>query len=86
MVSLAPFKPSCSVYGRECFLEFLWQRVGNDADLCDLAGKASPAGANGDRVANLEATEARDRTMPQRTDACRRSPSLARPDAPPRRA
>ena len=37
-VSLARFEPSCSVYGRECLLEF-WQRVGNDTDLGDLAGE-----------------------------------------------
>jgi len=42
MVSLARFEPSCSVYGRECLLEFFRQRAGNDADLCDLAGKAPP--------------------------------------------
>ena len=61
MVSLAPFEPSCSVYGRECFLEFFRQRVGNDANVGDLAGQARPAGANGDGIADLEAIKARDR-------------------------
>src|SRR5262249_3581953 len=59
---LARFESSCSVYGRECLLELFRQRAGNDADLCDLAGKAPPpAGANGDGVAHLEALPARDR-------------------------
>jgi hypothetical protein len=61
MLSLARFEPSCSVYGRECLLEFFRQRVGNDTDLGDLAGQARPAGADGDGVADLEAIEARDR-------------------------
>ena len=62
MISLARFEPSCSVYGRECLLEFLRQRVGNDTDLGDLAGQAPPpAGADGDGVADLEAIETRDR-------------------------
>jgi hypothetical protein len=61
MVSLARFEPSCSVYGRECLLEFFRQRVGNDTDLGDLAGQARPAGADGDGVADLEAIKARDR-------------------------
>src|SRR5262249_31213730 len=48
--------------GRECLLEFLRQRVGNDADLSDLAGQAPPpAGANGDGVTHLEAIGARAR-------------------------
>src|SRR5262245_30934958 len=42
IVSLARFEPSCSVYGRECLLEFFRQRVGNDADLGDLAGQDAP--------------------------------------------
>jgi len=42
MVSLAHFEPSCSVYGRECLLEFFRQRVGNDTDLGDLDGQVAP--------------------------------------------
>jgi hypothetical protein len=61
MVSLAPFEPSCCVYGRECFLEFCRQRVGNDTELGDLARWAGPLGADGDGVAVLEAIKARDR-------------------------
>ena len=84
MVSLAPFEPSCSVYGRECFLEFFRQRVGNDANVGDLAGQARPAGANGDGIADLEAIKgARPEATPQRTDACRRFRSLAPLDTPP---
>ena len=61
MVSLARLEPSCSVYGRECVLEFFRQRVGNDTDLGDLCRAGHPAGADGDGVADLEAIEARDR-------------------------
>ena len=87
MVSLARFEPSCSVYGRECLLEFFRQRVDNDTDLGDLAGKVPPpAGADGDGVADLEAIEARER-KPRYNEPmlCRRFRSLARPDAPPSR-
>ena len=52
MVSLARLEPSCSVYGRECVLEFFRQRVGNDTDLGDLCRAGRPAGAD---------SEARDR-------------------------
>ena len=52
---------SCSVYGRECLLEFFRQRVSNHTDLGDLAGQARPAGADGDGAADLEAIEAGDR-------------------------
>ena len=61
MVSLARLEPSCSVYGRECVLEFFRQRVGNDTDLGDLCRAGRPAGADGDGVADLEAIETRDR-------------------------
>jgi len=75
---------SCSICGRECLLEFFRQHVSNDTDLDDLAGQARLADADGDGVADLEAIEATE-TTPQRTDACQRSRSLARPDAPPSR-
>ena len=58
MISLARFEPSCSVYGRECLLEFFRQHVSNDTDLDDLAGQARLADADGDGVADLEAIEA----------------------------
>ena len=86
MISLARFEPSCSVYGRECLLEFFRQRVGNDTDLGDLCRAGRPAGADGDGVADLEAIEARER-KPRYNEPmlCRRFRSLARPDAPPSR-
>ncbi len=78
MLSLARFEPSCSVYGRECLLEFFRQRVGNDTDLGDLAGQARPAGADGDARPPGGDRGARAETTLQRTDACRRFRSLAR--------
>ena len=69
MVSLARFEPSCSVYGRECLLEFFRQRVGNDTDRGDLCRAGSPRGADGDGVADPEAIEARDRKPPP-TNRC----------------
>src|SRR5262245_1700360 len=46
--------------GRERFLEFLRQRVGNDADLGDLARQVLAAGAYGDGIADPETIEAGD--------------------------